>query len=249
MPAAATFPPASSALAPALRVLLVDDHDLVRMGFRLLLESTAGIEVVEEVNSGESALDWLRRWQATPEGVAGELPVDVVIMDVSMQGISGIEATRQLLARAPGLRVLALSAHEDPSHVRHLLAAGGLGYLSKRADPQVLVEAVRCVARGERFLDAALAQRMALQALAPAPQGTAAGEAAGRHGVVATLSEREFEVFLHLARGLSAADIATQLHISPRTVGTHLYHVKQKTGARNQAEITLLAIQQGLLQV
>lgn len=264
--------PPAHARARAIRVLLVDDHELVRMGFRLLLESVPDIEVVGEASSGEDALAQLRGLggdgaagpgapgAASPPGEAEAMPV--VLMDMSMPGISGIEATRQLLARLPGLRVLALSAHEGPSHVRHLMRAGGLGYLSKRAAPQTLVEAVRCVARGQRYLDPALAQAVALDGLRAVPPATppaSAGEAAparqaplaaaARPVAIAALSEREFEVFLHLARGASVAEIAQQLHISPRTVGTHLYHVKQKTGARNQAEIALLAIQNGLLEV
>ncbi|KAF1022539.1 MAG: Response regulator UvrY [Paracidovorax wautersii] len=244
------MPDTSTALKPGrCRVLLVDDHELVRMGFRLLLESADDVEVVGEVGSGEQALAWLReRLGPALDGPAQAAP-DVVVMDVAMPGITGIEATRQLLARLPALKVLALSAHEDASHVRHLMRAGGRGYLSKRSPPQALLEAVRQVARGQRYLDPALAQAVALDELpgglhaprAHAPSGSP------RPAAVAALSEREFEVFLQLARGASVADIAAQLHISPRTVGTHLYHVKQKTGCRNQAEITLLALQQGLL--
>ncbi|MFT4192787.1 MAG: response regulator transcription factor [Comamonas sp.] len=250
-----------SSVAP-VRVLLVDDHELVRMGFRLLLEATPGIVVAGEACSGEQALAWLRAASeaAAVAAVAAADPsapsvvdgpaVDVVVMDMSMPGISGIEATRQLLARWPALRILALSAHEDASHVRHLMRAGGMGYLSKRAEPQALAEAVRRVARGERYLEARLAQAVALDGLHSPASGRApaVSPAAARPAAVAGLTEREFEVFLSLARGASVAEIAGQLHISPRTVGTHLYHVKQKTGSRNQAEITLLALQNGLLR-
>ena len=241
-----------------IRVLLVDDHELVRMGFRLVLETTSDIRVVAEVASGEQALAYFRSEASggMPDagtGMEGAPPaIDVILMDVSMPGVSVIEAPRQLLARDDRLRILGLSAHEDPSHVRHLLQAGGMGYLSKRTAPQVLIEAVRRVASGQRYLDDRLAQQLALQGLAEpraAGRGQAVSASRSGGGNPASLSEREFEVFLHLARGRSVNWIADQLHISPRTAGTHLYNIKQKLGVGNQAELTLLAMAHRLLEV
>lgn len=208
------------------RIMLVDDHDIVRVGFRLLLNGTPDLRVVAEAGSGEEALK-----------VAREHDIDVVVLDITLPGMTGLETARRLQAHSPNLRLLGLSQHEDPSYVRSFLVAGGLGYLSKRSDPDRLLEAVRSVATGRPFLDPSLAQQLALQ------------EALVGDRPLAVLSEREFEVFLHLARGDSVNDIAERLFLSPRTVGTHLYHLKQKLGLRNQAEMTLLAIRHNLLTV
>ncbi len=131
--------------------MLVDDHAVVRTGFRLLLQATDDLRVVAEAGSGEEAI----------ERYAGTLP-DVVVMDVSMAGIGGIEAIRRILGHHPQARILALSAHADTSHPRRVLDAGALGYLSKRSAPEEMVEAVRTVAAGRGYIDASLAQMMAL---------------------------------------------------------------------------------------
>ena len=207
-----------------IRVLLVDDHALVRMGFRMLL-ADAQVEVVGEVDSGEQAcLDYPR------------LKPDVVVMDLSMPGIGGLEAVRRLLAQDPKARVLALSAHEDTAHPRRVLNAGALGYLRKRSAPETLAAAVTAVASGQRYVDAATAQALAVAQLD------------GDASPADTLSEREFSVFIQLARGQSVAQIAQALNLSPSTVGTHLYRVKQKLGASNQSELTLVALRWGLIE-
>lgn len=207
-----------------IRVMLTDDHAVVRMGFRLVLDATADIEVVGEAESGEEAC---RRY--------GEVRPDVLVMDLAMPGIGGIEATTRILARDPKARILALSAHDDISHPRRMLQAGALGYLSKRSAPETLIVAVRELAAGRRYLDAALAQRMALD------------QAAGVRNPFDVLTEREFEVFMQLARGQSVNHIAEVLRLSPSTIGTHLYNIKKKLNAANQAELTLIAIRNGLL--
>ena len=207
-----------------IRVMLVDDHALVRMGCRMLL-ADAQLEVVAEAGDGEQAC------QLYP----GARP-DVVVMDLSMPGMGGIEAVRRLMAQDPKARVLALSAHEDTAHPRRVLRAGALGYLAKRSAPEALIDAVRAVARGERYIDAATTQALAMAQLD------------GADSPADVLSEREFSVFLQLARGASVAQIADSLALSPSTVGTHLYHVKQKLGAGNQSELTLVALRWGLIQ-
>ncbi len=211
-----------------VRVMLVDDHALVRMGFRMLLSSAQGsapIEVVAEAGSGEQACaDY------------GQARPDVVVMDLSMPGMGGLEAVRRLLAQDPKARILALSAHEDAAHPRRVLQAGALGYLTKRSAPDALIVAVHAVARGERYVDAHTAQLLAL------------AQIDGSASPADTLSQREFSVFIQLARGLSVAQIADNLKLSPSTVGTHLYHVKQKLGAGNQSELTLVALRWGLIQ-
>ena len=206
--------------------MLVDDHAVVRTGFRLLLQAFADIEVVAEADSGEAACQMYER-----------VAPDVVVMDIAMAGMGGIEAIKRLMAKNAKARILALSAHEDTSHPKRALQAGALGYLSKRSAPEVLIDAIRAIAKGQRYLDAHIAQRMAVQ------------DIHGGKGPMDALSPREFEVFLQLARGQSVAQISETLSLSSSTIGTHLYNVKQKLGLVNQAEMTLLAVRHGLIDV
>lgn len=208
-----------------IRVMLVDDHALVRMGFRMLL-ADAKVEVVAEFDTGEQACAEYAR-----------VNPDVVVMDLSMPGMGGLEAVRRLLAQDPKARILALSAHEDTAHPQRVLRAGALGYLTKRSAPDALIAAVTAVAANEAYVDAQTARTLAM------------AQVKGDTSPAQTLSEREFSVFIQLARGQSVAQIAENLKLSPSTVGTHLYHVKQKLGASNQSELTLVALQWGLIQV
>jgi two-component system invasion response regulator UvrY len=209
-----------------IRVLLVDDHAVVRTGFRLLLQARPDIAVVGEAESGEAAC---QRYL--------ELSPDVVIMDIAMPGMGGIEALRRIRAHDPEARVLALSAHDDPVHARRALREGALGFLSKRSAPEALLEAVSGVGSGQRYIDPRVAQRLALEDIG----GTDSSP-------IKRLSEREFDVFIRLARGASVQRIADDLRLSASTVGTHLYNVKQKLGVSNQSELTLLAIRHGLIE-
>jgi two-component system invasion response regulator UvrY len=209
-----------------IRVLLVDDHAVVRTGFRLLLQSLAEISVVAEAESGEAACQ--RFFELTP---------DVVVLDLAMPGMGGLEALRRIRARHPEARVLALSAHDDPMHARRALREGAMGFLSKRSAPEALVEAVSAVAGGRRYIDMNLAQQLALAEI----EGTAKPP-------IEQLSEREFEVFIRLARGATVQKIAEDLKLSASTVGTHLYNIKQKLQVGNQSELTLLAIRNGLIE-
>lgn len=209
-----------------IRVLLVDDHAVVRTGFRLLLQSLAEISVVAEADSGEAACQ--RFLELTP---------DVVVMDLAMPGMGGLEALRRIRARHPQARVLALSAHDDPMHARRALREGALGFLSKRSAPEALVEAVTAVAAGRRYIDISLAQKLALAEI----EGSA-------KPLIEQLSEREFDVFIRLARGATVQKIAEDLKLSASTVGTHLYNIKQKLQVANQSELTLLAIRHGLIE-
>jgi len=209
-----------------IRVLLVDDHAVVRTGFRLLLQARSDVAVVGEAESGESAC---QRYL--------ELAPDVVVMDIAMPGMGGLEALRRIRAHDPQARVLALSAHDDPMHARRALREGALGFLSKRSAPEALLEAVADVASGQRYIDARVAQRLAL-----------ADSGGKESSPIERLSEREFDIFIRLARGASVQRIAEDLRLSASTVGTHLYNVKQKLGASNQSELTLLAIRHGLIE-
>jgi two-component system, NarL family, invasion response regulator UvrY len=208
------------------KVMLVDDHALVRMGFKMLLQPEQDIEVVAEADSGEAACRNLE--SAAP---------DVVVMDLTMDGMGGIEAIRRLLAKDSNLRILALSAHEDTSYPTRALQAGALGYLSKRCAPEALIEAIRAVGQRRGYLDPQVAQRIALQGIN------------GVKSPMQALSVREFEVFIQLAQGRSVLSISETLNLSGATVGTHLYNIKRKLGLTNQAEITLMAVRHGLIEV
>jgi len=208
-----------------VRVMLVDDHAVVRMGFRLLLEGASDLTVAAEAESGEDAVRSF-----------GETRPDVVVMDISMPGIGGLEAINRILAREPQARILVLSAHEDLMHARRVLKAGAAGYLTKRSAAEALIQAIRQVAQGKTYLEPSIAQQLALQQLS------------GEKSPVDMLSEKEFKVFLALARGQSVAEIAEVMSLSPRTVGTHLYNIKQKLGASNSAELAIMAIRAGLVE-
>jgi two-component system invasion response regulator UvrY len=206
-------------------VMLVDDHAVVRMGFRLLLEGSTDIKVLGEADSGEDAV---RRF--------GELKPDVIVMDISMPGIGGLEAIDRILAKNPEMRILVLSAHEDAMHARRVLKAGAVGYLTKRSAAEELMHAIRVVSQGKTYLEPGIAQQMAVE------------QVSGERNPVDTLSEKEFKVFLSLASGRSVQDIAEVMSLSPRTVGTHLYNIKQKLGASNSAELAIIAIRAGLIE-
>jgi two-component system, NarL family, invasion response regulator UvrY len=208
-----------------INVMLVDDHAVVRMGFKMLLESDSDIKVIAEAENGEAAI----------KGYMEHKP-DVVVMDITMPGIGGMEAIERILAKESNAKILVLSAHEDSVHPKRVLNIGAMGYLTKRSAAEELIKAIRTVASGKKYIEASVAQQMAIQQLS------------GDQNPVDVLSEREFEVFMSLAKGKSTEDIATTLFLSPRTVGTHLYNIKQKLNAKNSAEIALIAMRSGLLE-
>ncbi|HPX88630.1 MAG TPA: response regulator transcription factor [Methylophilaceae bacterium] len=208
----------------SIHVMLVDDHAVVRMGFKMLLESDPDIKVVAEAESGEQAI---QRFV--------EFKPHVVVMDITMPGIGGLEAIERILAKDNTAKILVLSAHEDSVHPKRVLNAGAMGYLTKRSAAEELIKAIRVVATGKKYLEASVAQQMAIQQLS------------GDQNPVDVLSPREFEVFMALAKGKTTNEIAETLFLSPRTVGTHLYNIKQKLNANNSAEIALIAMRSGLL--
>lgn len=217
--------PVAGVSSAPIRVVLVDDHAMVRSGFRMLLDSCPDFTVVAEADSGEAAIHLL-----------AETGQDIVVLDLSMPGIGGLETLRRLLAHHPDMRILVLSVHEDAAYARRVLKAGAHGYLAKRTAPEALLEALHVVAGGQVYLGAAISR-----ALAPGKLDATSPE-------VDALSGREFAVFLKLARGLSVDRIAEQMSLSSNTVGTHLYHIKRKLGASNQSELTLIALRNGLIE-
>lgn len=207
-----------------INVMLVDDHAVVRMGFKMLLETSGDIKVIAEAESGEDAI---KTFQAHNP--------DVIVMDITMPGIGGMEAIERILAKESATKILVLSAHEDSVHPKRVLNAGAMGYLTKRSAAEELIKAIRSVAAGKKYIEASVAQQMAIQQLS------------GEENPVDVLSEREFEVFMSLAKGKTTNEIAETLFLSPRTVGTHLYNIKQKLNASNSAEIALIAMRSGLI--
>ena len=208
-----------------INVMLVDDHAVVRMGFKMLLESASDIKVIAEAENGENAIKAYM-----------EHKPNVVVMDITMPGMGGLEAIERILAKESSARILVLSAHEDSVHPKRVLNAGAMGYLTKRSAAEELIKAIRVVASGKKYIEASVAQQMAIQQLS------------GDQSPVDVLSEREFEVFMSLAKGKTTNEIAENLFLSPRTVGTHLYNIKQKLNAQNSAEIALIAMRSGLLE-
>ena len=207
-----------------LRLVLADDHAVVRLGFRLLLEG-AGARVLAECENGEQAV----------QACLTE-PADVLVMDVSMPGLGGLGALERLLAHQPGARVLIVSAHHDDIVPVRALRLGARGFLCKRASPDELLRAVAQVGAERRYLDPDLAQQVALAQLND------------RASPLEALTDKEMSVFMKLAEGHSVQDVAGDFKLSPSTVGTHLYHIKQKLNVRNAAELTLLAMRNGLIE-
>lgn len=208
------------------QVMLADDHAVVRMGFRVLLETTLDIRVCAEASSGKEACR-----------LYAECSPDVVVMDVSMPEIDGIGATERILTKDPRARILILSAHADSITPKRALQAGAMGYLSKRSAADALIQAIRQVAQGLNYVDPMTAQQMVLQGIN------------GGGDPLASLSSREFEVFRQIAAGMSVTAIAKVFCLSPSTVGTHLYNIKQKLGAANGAELAILAVRHGVVDV
>jgi two-component system invasion response regulator UvrY len=207
-----------------ISVLLVDDHEVVRGGFRRLFDSSADIDVVAEASSGEEAY---RLYLENQPGV--------VVMDLSMPGSGGLDASRRILMRDAQARILVFSVHENEVFLNRALDVGVLGYISKRSASRVMVEAVRQVAGGGMYIGQEMLPFLVKR------------EASADSRLVGGLSPREFEVFRLRAEGLSVNDIAELLNVSPKTVGHHNTSLKQKLGAVNDAELTRLAIRLGVI--
>ena len=211
-----------------LRILLADDHKVVRDGLRLLIDSQPDLRVVGEASNGKEALQQAR-----------DLKPDVVVMDLSMPEMNGLQATERLKAEQPGIKVVALTVHEDASYLLQLCKAGAAGYVLKRSAGDDLIHAIRTVAAGGLHFDAALASKALT-----GQRGEAPGKA-GPH--VSELSEREKEVLILLAWGYSNKEIAGDLGLSVKTVETYRVRVSEKRGLRSRTEIVQYALRQGWL--
>lgn len=227
-----------------LRILVVDDHIVVRTGLKALLATQADISVVSEAANGQEAIDKVKEHQA-----------DVIIMDISMPVMDGIEATRRIIAHDPSAKILALTVHEDKQFFFSMLAAGARGYISKQAAPQELVAAIQHVASGAIFLQPDQAtwlveeyRRLAHEASKPrhATPTIPAALAATEANQAAMLSHREVQVVELVAAGLTTPEIAQQLHLSPKTVSRHRERIMQKLNVRSSVELVKFALRSGI---
>jgi DNA-binding NarL/FixJ family response regulator len=213
-----------------IRVLIADDQALVRGGFRLILEAQKDIEVVGEASDGREAV-----------ARAAEIRPDVVLMDIRMPELDGLEATRRLLRRDGAPRVLMLTTFDLDEYVYEAMKAGASGFLLKDVRPEQLAEAVRVVAAGDSLLAPAITQRLIEEFVRRPPPGSATP------AELSELTERELEVLKLMARGLSNAEIASSLFLSEATVKTHVTHVLTKLKLRDRVQAVVLAYESGLV--
>jgi two-component system invasion response regulator UvrY len=208
-----------------IRLLIVDDHHLVRAGLRNIIDTAGGIEVVGEAESGEDAIRLNR-----------ELQPDVVLMDIGLPGLSGLETSERILQVRPSVRVIVLTAHAQPPFPARLLDMGAAGYLTKACDAEELVRAIRRVHDGERYIGSEIAQQLAMSLLPGTPRSP-----------FQELTPRELEVALMLARGMKPAKIAERINVSPKTVSTHKYRIFDKLGVDSEVALLREAIRHDLI--
>ena len=211
-----------------IRILIADDHALVRSGFAMILRAEPDLELVGEAGDGEEAVS-----------TAADAAPDVVLMDVRMPRLDGIEATRRILAASPDVRVLVLTTFDQDDYVFEALAAGASGFLLKDIEPEELVRAVRVIARGDALLAPSVTRRL----VGDLVRGRPRREAARR---VADLTERETDVLREMARGLSNREIAGRFGVSETTVKTHVAHVLDKLQVRDRVQAVIYAYEVGL---
>jgi len=207
-----------------IRILLADDHEVVRAGYRRLLSSTPDIEVIAEAASGEAAYSSYCK-----------LAPDVVVMDLTMPGIGGLEASHRILVYDSNAKILVFSVHENEVMLNRALVIGVLGYISKRSASEVMIEAIRQVAAGGMYVGQEMMPYLVKRRTSPESE------------LVSELSPREFEVFRLLADSKSVNEIANLLNLSPKTVGHHMTNIKNKLHITNVASLTRLAIRLGVI--
>jgi len=208
-----------------IRILVVDDHELVRIGLRQILADYPSLQIVGEAGDGETALKMNR-----------ELRPDVVLLDVSLPGLSGFEVTTRLKQASPDAAIVILTVHEQPPYPARLLEAGASAYLTKGCPATELAQAINTVARGGRHIGTRVAQQMALNLL-PGRKSSPFEE----------LSAREMEVMLLLAEGHKVAEIAELMHLSPKTIATYKYRIYEKLDTRSDVDMTRMAMRWGVV--
>ena len=207
-----------------VKILLADDHAIVRAGFRSLIDIIPGMSVVAETDSGEKVIEQYPL-----------LRPDLVLLDLVMPGMGGAEALSKILSIDPDARVIVLSVHDEPVYVKKIIESGAMGYLTKRAGPEVFQDAVNTVMSGEKFVEPWLANQILFGHSQDAE-------------ITDLLTGREFEVFLLLARGHSVSEISSKLDLSPKTVGTYQTRIFQKCKTANLAGLARLAIRNGFIE-
>jgi len=212
-----------------IRIAIVDDHAMVRAGLRQFFADQPDFEVVGEAASGREALDLVRQ---------GGL--DVLLLDIAMPDQSGVDALAAIRARAPQLPVLILSGFPETHYATAMLRQGAAGYLNKDCDPADVVKAIRTVARGRKYISASMAERLA--------EGLASPGSAGGAPPHEQLTEREWQVFLHLAQGETIGHLAGQLSLSVKTVSTYRGRVMEKLGLASNSDLTYYALKNGLIR-
>lgn len=208
-----------------INVFLVDDHELVRTGIRRILEDVRGIKVVGEVSCGEDAVQFCRENQP-----------DVILMDMNMPGIGGLEATRKILRNNPDIKIIVLTIHTEEPFPSKVMQAGGAGYLTKGAAPEEVLGAIRKVHSGQRYIAPEIAQQMALSQFSSADENP-----------FQSLSERELQIMMMITKGQKVVDIAEQLHLNSKTVNAYRYRLFSKLNINGDVELTHLAIRHGIL--
>lgn len=209
-----------------INVILVDDHDLVRTGIRRILDDVSGIKVIAEASSGEEAVKLCRK-----------LKPEVVLMDVKMPGIGGFEATRKLIRIDPDLKVLIVTICNNDLYPARLLQVGASGYLTKGSTMEEMVQAIRAVHAGQRYISPEIASRLAFKHVGDIDESP-----------FEALSERELQVMLMITMGMKVQEIADKLCLSPKTVNSYRYRIFEKLKVKNDVELTLLAIRHGLVE-
>lgn len=208
-----------------INIVLVDDHKLVRTGIRRLLEDAPGIKVVGEAANGEDAIQVIRQLKPT-----------VVLMDIKMPGISGLEATRKLLRLDPHLKIIIITAYENDIFPVRLMQAGAAGYITKSSTREEMIQAVRAVALGQRHISPEIAKQLAFSSV-------------NRNGATPfdSLSERELQIVMMVTQGVKVQEIAEKLHLSPKTVNSYRYRIFDKLGINSDVELTHLTLRYGIL--
>lgn len=206
-------------------ILIVDDHDLVRTGLKNILGAIREFSIVAEASSGEEAIRLTR-----------QLEPDVVLMDVGLPGLSGLETTERILKSQPDVKVIVLTAHSEPPLPARLLDSGASGYLTKACDAEELIRAVRKVVAGERYIGADISQQLAISLLPGTPQSP-----------FQELTSRELEIALMLTQGMKTQSIAEVLNVSPKTVATYKYRIYDKVGVSSEVELLRHALRHGLV--
>jgi len=208
-----------------IKILMAEDHEIGREGMKQLFALTSDITVIAEAVNGAEALDQIRQHT-----------FDLILLDMSMPGVSGVNLITRIKANCPDVPILVLSMHNEPQIARRALNSGASGYLTKDSEPEILLSAMRKVAQGGRFVDPVLAQQMVFE--------VNNSEQKLPHEL---LSEREYEIFLHIARGKSLNEIAEQLVISNKTVSTHKMRLMQKMNFSSNAELVRYAVDNSLV--